>query len=47
MCGNLDGDIVKVVLVKVGVSKVDCLKLGKPLSFTNLPLSTDVGLVPK
>ena len=47
MCRNLDGVVVKVVLVKVCVSQVDCLQFGKPFSFTNLPFSAGVGLVPQ
>ena len=44
---NLNGDVVKVVLVEVCISEVDCLQLGKPFSFSDLPLPADVGIVPQ
>ena len=43
---DLNGYIVKVVLIEVCIREVNCLKFWKPFTFRCLALSAYVGLVP-
>ena len=46
MSRDLNGYIVKVVLIEVCIREINCLKFWKPFSFWSLALSANVGLVP-
>lgn len=46
MSRDLNGYIVKDVLIEVCIREVNCLKFWKPFTFRSLALSAYVGLVP-